>query len=93
MWVAYWRKARQTEQRVEANSIWPAVLIMTATIIAAVAATGAFGLAAQLVGVVLLIPLLPLAILLLVGAPAMVAIWLTATISSAINRLRQRRKS
>ena len=55
------------------------MLIMTATIVAAVAATGAFGLAAQLVGVVLLIPLLPLAIMLLVGAPAMVAIWLGGT--------------
>jgi hypothetical protein len=43
----------------------------------------------QIVGVVLLIPLLPAAAMLLVGAPAMVFMWLGTTVASAGSRLRR----
>ena len=92
VWVAYWRKVSGTDSERKADSVWPAVLIIGATILSLAAATGAFGLTIQVVGVVLLIPLLPAAIMLLVGAPAMVFMWVCTTIANAISRFRRKDK-
>ena len=88
MWVTYWRKTNRTDAE-EANCIWPAVLVVSATILLLAAATGAFGLAMQILGVVLLIPLLPAAAMLLVGAPAIVVMWLGTTVASVVSRFRR----
>ena len=88
MWVTYWRKTNRSDTE-EANFIWPAVLVVNATILLLAAATGAFGLAMQILGVVLLIPLLPAAAMLLVGAPAIVVMWLGTTVASAVSRFRR----
>ena len=44
MWVTYWRKTNRTDAE-EANCVWPAVLVVSATILLLAAATGAFALA------------------------------------------------
>ena len=88
MWVTYWRKTNRTDAE-EANCVWLAVLVVIATILLLAAAMGTFGLAMQLLGVVLLIPLLPAAVMLLVGTPAMVVMWLGSTVASAVSRFRR----
>ena len=88
MWVTYWRKTNRTDTE-EVNCIWPAVLVVSAAILLLAAAIGTFGLAMQILGVVLLIPLLPATAMLLIGAPAMVVMWLGTTVASVVSRFRR----
>ncbi len=86
MWVTYWRTTNQPEPRDRSDSLRLVVFVLSVTPFAFAAAFGVFGLTMRFVGIAMLIPLLPAAAMLLVGAPAMIVMWLYAAIANAVGR-------
>ena len=86
VWVTYWRTTNQPEPRDRGDSLRLAIFVLSVTPFAFAAASGVFGLTMRFVGIAVLIPLLPAAVMLLVGAPAMIVMWLYAAIANTVGR-------